>query len=623
MLGSPPPIQTLNLTVAQQEILSWTFTPHTAVTDSEPLKPAGQQTTFSFGDHTYAVTYPAGGPPTDGIDMVVTANPVSPGTFTSLMFGTPFAGSDCQVYGSTGGNCIIYSVHCVNHISRNKVACPSTLDPTIAVKTAYQSDNSAPPPAFPGFLHGEPLYSPISTIERSGTTATVTCTGACSVADGDIVSIRESTALNAEDVVASVPDASILDSFTYQVSASGSTSGIGGFVTSRKLENICNPLTPDPEHPDVPPCFRPERIDGTTTGRTKNFSDLAALSTTIVSVPNMTISKTHSGNFTQGQTGATYSIRASNVGSGPSSGTVTVTDTLPAGLSATQLSGSGWSCSLTSLSCQRSTVLAAGSSYPAITLKVNVASNAPSSVTNSATVSGGGDSTPGNNTATSPTTINPAAAAQINISPSSIPFGTVYLDHNVIRNVTIKNTGTTTLKITGISLTPGSGPGAHDFEQSGSCGTLTPGQSCTIKIIFDVNHVGAANATLNIQDNAPGSPQHVSMSGNAIDPKANPSPRSLSFGSHTVNSNTTKTVKLTNNGTTTLTLGASPFSFTGSNTADFSQTNNCSSSLAAGANCTITVKFTPKAKGSRSASMKITDNAFDNPQTVTLTGNGT
>ena len=62
--------------------------------------------------------------------------------------------------------------------------------------------------------------------------------------------------------------------------------------------------------------------------------------------PNLGITKTHAGNFTQGQTGATYSLAVSNAGTGPTSGTVTVTDTLPTGLTATAIAGTGWSCTL-------------------------------------------------------------------------------------------------------------------------------------------------------------------------------------------------------------------------------------------------------------------------------------
>jgi hypothetical protein len=129
--------------------------------------------------------------------------------------------------------------------------------------------------------------------------------------------------------------------------------------------------------------------------------------------PDVTVSKTHTGNFTRGQTGAQYTITVTNSGSAPTSGTVTVVDTLPAGLTATAMSGAGWSCTLAGLTCTRSDGLAVSSSYPAITLTTDVASNAASSVTNSVTASGGGESDASNDTATDPTTVAPAVAYQI------------------------------------------------------------------------------------------------------------------------------------------------------------------------------------------------------------------
>jgi len=126
---------------------------------------------------------------------------------------------------------------------------------------------------------------------------------------------------------------------------------------------------------------------------------------TLTALPDLSITKTHAGNFTQGQTGAAYTLTASNVGGTPTSGTVTVMDTLPAGLTATAISGTGWSCVLATLTCTRSDALAAGSSYPAITLTVNVANNAPALVTNTAAVSGGGETNTGNDSASDATTI--------------------------------------------------------------------------------------------------------------------------------------------------------------------------------------------------------------------------
>ncbi|HKO36274.1 MAG TPA: hypothetical protein VJV21_07320 [Pyrinomonadaceae bacterium] len=141
-------------------------------------------------------------------------------------------------------------------------------------------------------------------------------------------------------------------------------------------------------------------------GQTNTANDSATDPTTINQLPDLTIAKTHTGNFTQGQTGATYTVTATNSGFAPTAGTVTVTDTLPAGLTATAISGAGWTCVLATLTCTRSNVLAAGSSYPVITVTVNVANNAPASVTNSVAVSGGGESNTANNSATDATTIN-------------------------------------------------------------------------------------------------------------------------------------------------------------------------------------------------------------------------
>jgi hypothetical protein len=125
--------------------------------------------------------------------------------------------------------------------------------------------------------------------------------------------------------------------------------------------------------------------------------------------PDLTLSKSHAGSFTQGDTGRTYTVIASNGGGGPTVGTVSVVDSLPTGLSATAIAGAGWSCTLTTLTCTRGDALAAGASYPVITITVNVAANAPASVTNTATVSGGGELNTANDTASDPTSITPRA----------------------------------------------------------------------------------------------------------------------------------------------------------------------------------------------------------------------
>jgi uncharacterized protein (TIGR03437 family) len=124
-----------------------------------------------------------------------------------------------------------------------------------------------------------------------------------------------------------------------------------------------------------------------------------------IPIPDLTVRKTHAGNFTQSQNGASYSILVSNNGNAPTTGSVTVTDTLPVGLIVTAVSGTGWNCSLGTLTCTRSDALSPFSSYPTITLTVNVASNAQATVTNTVTVSGGGELNTANDMASDPTTV--------------------------------------------------------------------------------------------------------------------------------------------------------------------------------------------------------------------------
>jgi uncharacterized repeat protein (TIGR01451 family) len=146
-------------------------------------------------------------------------------------------------------------------------------------------------------------------------------------------------------------------------------------------------------------------------GQTNTSNDSSSDPTTINGVSDLTIAKSHTGNFAQGQSGATYTLTVSNAGGAATSGTVTVTDTLPASLSYVSATGTGWTCGAAgqTVTCTRATALAAGASYPAITVTVNVSTTAPASVTNTATVSGGGQTNTSNDSASDPTNINGVA----------------------------------------------------------------------------------------------------------------------------------------------------------------------------------------------------------------------
>src|SRR4029434_8107533 len=120
-------------------------------------------------------------------------------------------------------------------------------------------------------------------------------------------------------------------------------------------------------------------------------------------LPDLTISKTASApTLVRGGTGS-FTLTVTNNGGVTNGTTVTVSDSLPTGLTPTSASGNGWTCTL-AVSCTRTDALNPTASYPAITIQVNVAANAGASLTNTATVIGGGDSTAANDSETISTT---------------------------------------------------------------------------------------------------------------------------------------------------------------------------------------------------------------------------
>jgi hypothetical protein len=77
---------------------------------------------------------------------------------------------------------------------------------------------------------------------------------------------------------------------------------------------------------------------------------------------------------------------------------------------------------------------------------------------------------------------------------------------------------------------------------------------------------------------------------------------------------------VTNTGTAAVVI--SSIAITGINAADFGESNTCESSIGAGANCTISVTFTPNLPGPRGASITITDDSMGSPHSVSLSGTG-
>jgi hypothetical protein len=222
-----------------------------------------------------------------------------------------------------------------------------------------------------------------------------------------------------------------------------------------------------------------------------------------------------------------------------------------------------------------------------------------------------------------------ATAAVVVLNPTSLTFtsqntGTT----SAAKTVMLTNTGNATLNITSIAV---GGANAGDFAQTNTCGTsVAAAGTCTISVTFSPTAAGARAASVLLTDNANGSPQSILLAGiGAVSaPTASLSPTSLTFASQlTTTASAVKTVTLSNTGNSALTFtgGNAGISITGANAADFAQTNTCGTSVAAGANCVISVTFKPAtgtSTGARVAAISIADNATGSPQIVALAGNG-
>ncbi len=152
--------------------------------------------------------------------------------------------------------------------------------------------------------------------------------------------------------------------------------------------------------------------DTSATSTYSSGGDLVILSSEIISISNtetsdLGITKTATSSFNVGSN-ATYQLSVNNAGPNFEPGNITVTDTLPAGLSFVSATGTGWSCSAAgqNVTCTRAGSLAVGATAPPITLTVSVSSAAFPSVSNTASVSGTNfDNVSSNNNSTSTTAV--------------------------------------------------------------------------------------------------------------------------------------------------------------------------------------------------------------------------
>jgi hypothetical protein len=203
-------------------------------------------------------------------------------------------------------------------------------------------------------------------------------------------------------------------------------------------------------------------------------------------------------------------------------------------------------------------------------------------------------------------------APAIVISPTSLTFPTTLVGRSATpMAVSISNPGDASLNISSITV-------SGNFTLHNGCGSsVGAGEGCVLTVNFRPTLGGVRTGVITIYDNVPGSPQTVTLTGTGTYFKL--STTAVSFGDVALGHAVHKALTLSNTATTSQTVNR--ISITGQNANEFSQTNNCGSSLGAGASCQITVTFKPTTKGAAGATLQV--NGGGGTETATLAGSGT
>jgi len=236
----------------------------------------------------------------------------------------------------------------------------------------------------------------------------------------------------------------------------------------------------------------------------------------IVKSVDLNVTKTRNGTIVPGANN-TYDIVVKNVGEANSTGTVTMTDTLPSTLTPVTATGTGWACGIAAqtVTCTRSDALAPTASYPTITLTVHAAADAEGAIDNTATIGGGGDGNLANNTSTAPGTASP----QIDLAMTKdTDHATVGIGDLITYTLVATNNGpskATSVTVTDplpaglqyVSVTPSKGTCTGTATVSCAIGSLNPAETATVTIVVRATAAAAGTTVRNTASVAGAQPE--------------------------------------------------------------------------------------------------------------------
>jgi Abnormal spindle-like microcephaly-assoc'd, ASPM-SPD-2-Hydin/Protein of unknown function (DUF1573) len=286
--------------------------------------------------------------------------------------------------------------------------------------------------------------------------------------------------------------------------------------------------------------------------------------------------------------------------------TFTVTNTGASTLTIAQISLAGSGYSVSGLATPANVAAGQSTSFSAtfapasagtLNGSISLVSNAPNSP---ATVSLSG--------------IGVAATVSMSASPASVSFGSINAGSSNSQSVTLTNVGNSSVTISQISMN------AKDVTTSGIATpvTLGVGQKAAMTLTFKPTSSETVSGNVTIV-NSQGSSTVIPISASGVQPAISVTPSSVSFGSISIGSSNTQTMKVTNSGTGVLTI--SQISVAGSG---FSSSGaSLPISLNAGQSSNFNLQFAPTSAGAASGSASLVSNAPGSPAVISLSGTGT
>jgi hypothetical protein len=211
-------------------------------------------------------------------------------------------------------------------------------------------------------------------------------------------------------------------------------------------------------------------------------------------------------------------------------------------------------------------------------------------------------------------TLTGTGVTPLDVTPASLDFGasTAVGTSSGTQNVILSNGRQGTSQAYTLALT-----GDFVIAQN-TCPNPMPGffGCANVQIAFVPKNSGLRQGSLTVSYPNISVQSVVTLSGIGVGPAVS-LPSSLDFGNQIKGNSAAQSVTLSNSGNAPLAVS----SITAS--GDFTQANNCGSSVPANQSCQISITFVPATTGSRSGTLSVNDNAGGSPHTVALMGNGT